>query len=158
MVKWIFVQSFARRSRLFICWCILHWLSTNKSERCNILVYHKKTQWKVFHLTSLWVLGTSSYKNEKVNTHTKFVSKLLKSVLEEPEGPIWMRIGLSFSWWSPLQFRTKNCQYSKFIFWHIFRKCNTLEFLALCFSFQPIRGVVFYISDNFFHPSKGVQY
>ena len=29
MIKWIFVQSFARWSRLFICWCILHWLSTN---------------------------------------------------------------------------------------------------------------------------------
>ena len=26
----IFVQSFARWSLLFICWCFLHWLSTNK--------------------------------------------------------------------------------------------------------------------------------
>ena len=32
----IFVQSFARWLRLFTCWCILHWLSTNTFlSKCN---------------------------------------------------------------------------------------------------------------------------
>ena len=41
-IKLIFVQSFARWSRLFICWCILHWLSTNNNIVCfnfNLCVF-----------------------------------------------------------------------------------------------------------------------
>ena len=37
-IKWIFVQSFARWSRLFICWCILYWLSTNKKSSCFVSI------------------------------------------------------------------------------------------------------------------------
>ena len=49
MIKWIFVQSFARWSRLFICWCILHWLSTNRNY-----------QWWNSDESRLWRFGTQT--------------------------------------------------------------------------------------------------
>ena len=59
MIKWILVQSFARWSRLFICWCILHWLSINShfltefSTSCGIKYFFESGQGKVHNWSHL---------------------------------------------------------------------------------------------------------
>ena len=66
MIKWIFVQSFARWSRFFICWCILHWLSTINRQKENKNIFQKerkKYQGKQNWLNSL--IANCHWKKDK---------------------------------------------------------------------------------------------